>query len=67
LAEIICAVLIRLVVAAATTVTIDRSRVEVGIAIVIGVMVVLKKYLLLTQVLQIILLKTVLRRTLLLL
>jgi hypothetical protein len=59
--------LIRLVVAAATTVAIDRSRVEVRIAIVIGVTVVLEKYLPLTQVLQIIFLKTLLRQTLLLL
>jgi hypothetical protein len=51
LAEQVCAVLICLVVASATTVTIDRSRVEVRIAIVIGVTVVLEKYLLLTQAL----------------
>lgn len=44
LAQKICAVLISLVVATATMVTIDRSRVEVRIAIVIGVMVVLEKY-----------------------
>ena len=67
LAEQICAVLIRLVVAAAPMVTIDRRRVEVGIVIVIGVTVVLEKYLLLTLALQIVLLKAVLRHTLLLL
>ncbi len=39
LAEIICAVLIRLVVAVAAMVTVDRSRVEIGIAIVIGLTV----------------------------
>ena len=49
LAEQIRAVLIRLVVAAAAIVPIDRSRVEVRIAIIIGVPVVLKRNLLLTQ------------------
>ena len=67
LAERICAVLIRLVVVAPTTVTIDRSRIEVRIVIVIGVAVVLKKHLLLPLALQVVFLKAVLRHTVLLL
>ena len=67
LAEKVCAVLVRLIVAATTIVTIDRSRVEVWIAIIIGVPVVLKINLLLTQARYVLFLKTVLRRTLLLL
>jgi hypothetical protein len=60
------AVLIRLVVAAATVVTIVRSRVEVWIIVVI-VAVVLEAHLLLTHVIRILLLITVLRHAPLLL
>lgn len=67
LPEKVCAVLIGFVVAAATVVAIGRSGIEVRIAIVIGVIVVLEKYLLLTDSLQILFLKTVLRHALLLL
>jgi hypothetical protein len=67
LPEKIGAVLVRLTVVAATVVAIDRSRVEVRIAIVVGVTVILQKHLLLMQVIQILLLKTVLRHPLLLL
>ena len=67
LAEKIRAVLVRLIVAAAAIVPIDRSRVEVWIAIIIGVPVVLKINLLLTQARYILFLKTVLRHTFLLL
>ena len=63
LAEKISPVLIRLEVIAATMITKTRSRVVVRITIVI-VVVVLEKYLLLVRALQILLLKTVLRRTL---
>lgn len=51
LLEQICSVLIRFVVPAATIVTIVRSRVEVGITIVIVVLLILDTYLLLTQAL----------------
>ena len=48
LPEQVCAILIRLIVAAATTVAIARSRVVVRITIVIVLTVVAKSYLLLT-------------------
>lgn len=67
LAEIICAVPIGLVVTAAAIVAITWSRVEVRITIVIWVTVVLEKYLLLTQALQILFLDTVLCQPILLL
>ncbi len=67
LAERVRAILIRLVVVAATLVAIDRSCVEVRITIVIGVPVILKKYPLLLQAPQILFLNAVLRHTLLLL
>ena len=67
LAEQVGAVLIGLVVAAATMVAIDRSRVEVRIAIIIRVMVVLQKYLLLLQAPHVLFLYPVLRHTPLLL
>ncbi len=67
LLEQICTVLIRFVVPAATRVTIIRGSVEVRIIIVIVVLLILETFLLLTQALQILLLKAILRQTLLLL
>jgi hypothetical protein len=61
------AVLICVVGAAATAVAIDRSRVEVRIAVVIGVAVILERLALLTEAGLIVLLKAVLRRAPLLL
>ena len=67
LAKRVRAILIRLVVVAATLVAIDRSCVEVRISIVIGVPVILEKYLLLLQASHILFLNLVLRPTPLLL
>ena len=67
LAKRVRAILIRLVVVAATLVAIDRSCVEVRISIVIGVPVILEKYLLLLQASHILFLNPVLRPTPLLL
>ena len=67
LAKRVRAILIRLVVVAATLVAIDRSCVEVGITIVIGVPVILEKYLLLLQASHVVFLNPVLRHAPLLL
>jgi hypothetical protein len=67
LAKIIRAVLVGLVVVARTTITIGWSRIEIRIAVVIGVTIILKKYLLLAQVLEILPLDPILRHALLLL
>ena len=67
LTQQVCTVLIRLVVSATAMVTIDRSRVEIRIMIVIVVAVVTYAYLLLAYPLYVVLLITVLRRTVLLL
>ncbi len=67
LAEQIGAVLVRLVRISTTAVLIDRGRVVIRIVIVIGVTVVLKIDLLLTQALNILFLETVLRHPILLL
>ena len=67
LTQQVCAVLIRFVVSVAAMVTIDRSRVEIRIMIVIVVAVATYAYLLLAYPLYVVLLITVLRRTVLLL
>ncbi len=67
LTQQVCAVLIRLVVSVTAMVTIDRSRVEIRIMIVIMFAVVTYAYLLLAHPLQVVFLKTVLRGTVLLL
>ena len=67
LTQQVCAVLIRFVVSVTAMVTIDRSRVKIRITIVIVVAVATYAYLLLAYPLYVVLLITVLRRTVLLL
>jgi len=67
LPEHVGAVLVRLVIVAATVVLVDRGRVEKGIVIVIGAPVVLQIELLLLQALHVLLLEPILRHPILLL
>ena len=67
LTQQVCAVLIRFVVSGTAMVTVDRSRIEIRIMIVIVVAVATYAYLLLAYPLYVVLLITVLRRTVLLL